>query len=164
MIDLVTFLDRVHVLVSGELAFDMASWDGWNKREIYNCTQLALYEIAHQRELKSAARHRALALFRSWLSPDERAQLRVYRRVRVHGSAGGVYDVTPYQGITTRKLEQHGSRWYSVETFCLHDDPGTLPQPDIALAHLLLLKTDEPRFLATANITIRRPSGWRVAA
>jgi hypothetical protein len=155
MIDHATMLARVRVIVEGTLAVDMASWAGWTEAEERECMVLVLYEMGLRQERQCKARKRALGLFRSWLSPAERSHLVQRREVRVHGSAGGYYAVRPHTGSTAR-LERHGSRWFVTATYCLHPPDILLPAADIALAHMLLLRTDEPAFLATSNETRRK--------
>jgi hypothetical protein len=77
----------------------------------------------------------------------------------VEGSAGGTYRVMPYCGQTQR-VERHGRRWFAKAAFCYHDKEGELPKADVALAHLLLLKTDEPGFLAAANHRVLGDQLW----
>lgn len=152
MISLDVMLERVHAIVDGTLAYDMADWSDWSEQERRDCLALAIYGVEQRIWRTCRARRKSVQLFRSWLTADERACLRQRRCVEVVGSAGGRYRIYPAGGGTTR-IERHGTRWYGVARYCFHDPDGELPPADIALAHLLILKTDEPRFLATANAT-----------
>jgi len=44
-------------------------------------------------------------------------------------------------------------------SYCLHDPENELPPADVTIGHLLLLRTDEPRFLRLANATDARGPG-----
>jgi len=112
-----------------------------------------------ERDAKPAKRL-AMRLLRSFLTDEQRAQLRRGRSFRVVGSAGGLYRLWPYGGGVER-VERHGSRWFAVRSLCLHDyaadapDRQRIPRGDLSLQHLLLLRADEPAFLAAANTTER---------
>lgn len=109
-----------------------------------------------------SAQRRALALFRSLLTRAERDELRRNRcvtidtgsaRYRLHPNTGGL-----------QVLERHGSQWYVKGLFCYHEAEGQprLPSADRSIAHLMLLRYDEERLLAEANITWRDRinAGW----
>lgn len=129
------------------IAVDMMDWSDWTEQQRQDCHAVACYII------RGRARHepqkRALKLLRSWLTPEQRAELRSHRQITVIGTAGGRYRIYPQTGTTVR-VERHGSRWFGKASFCLHPDHW-IPPADIALAHLLNLRTDEPGFLARAN-------------
>lgn len=58
-------------------------------------------------------------------------------------------------------VERHGSREFAVgPTFCLHDPEQVLPPADVSLAHLLMLRTDEPGFVSAANQYESRSMLW----
>lgn len=151
--------ERATALATGALAWDMADWDGWTEAEMRDVVTLTFYVARMKDEKRRRAQRRALRLLRSWLPEPQRQQLRRSQQFKVRGSAGGRYRLHPSTGITSR-IERHGSRDFAVETFCLHPPDVSLPPADISLAHYLLLVTDEPRFLATANATDRRSQLW----
>lgn len=137
--------------------------------------------LSYSANTHRACDRRARALFRSWLTADQRRELRIFGRVRIVGSAGGRYDISPTWGRSTSELERHGKNWYRVAWFCYHDvvlskgderaliEGGfrsddidavrrsnkvfevPLPQADVALAHMLFLLTDESWFRSVAN-------------
>lgn len=134
-------------LADHAIAVDMIDWGGWSEEEKTTVLQLACHMILDRH--KKEPQRRALKLLRSWLTSEQRAEWRSSRQVTVIGSAGGRYRLYPQTG-TTLRVERHGKRWWGVASFCLHPDHW-IPPADIALAHLLNLRTDEPAFLARAN-------------
>lgn len=136
-------------VASFELVFDMSSeLDDLTEEERRAVAAFAVYIIRFVG--RGPSQRRALALFRSWLTDDMREELRRAAAVIVIGSAGGTYRISPFSGQTQR-VERHGRRWFAKASYCYHDEEGDLPKADVALAHLLFLATDEPRFLASAN-------------
>lgn len=98
-----------------------------------------------------AAQRAALALLKSWLTRTQRRELTKRREVTITGSSGGRYRLRPMTGACYA-VERHGSRLFACgPSFCLHDPERILPPADVSLAHLLMLRTDEPGFLAAAN-------------
>lgn len=108
--------------------------------------------IRYERDrLGGPAQHRALCLLRTWLTPQQRRDLRTRREFAVTGSAGGRYRLRPATG-SVQAVERHKTREFAIgTTFCLHDPENALPAADVTLAHLLMLWTDEPGFLAASN-------------
>ena len=117
--------------------------------------RLAVDQRDAKRKKVAPAQKRAMGLFLSLLTPAQRAEYRCTRRVLLRGSAGGRYRLRPSTGRVCQ-VEKHGSRWYTVTSYCLHDPDGALPPADSSIGHLLLLLSDEPAFLAEANATDRR--------
>lgn len=107
------------------------------------------------------ANRRAMRLLRSLLSPEQRLELRRHRRsFTVIGSRGGRYRLWPYAG-TTERIAQHGKYAISEVQFCLHEEgERDLPPADLTIAHLLMLRADEERFLIDANHHPREHMGW----
>lgn len=143
-------LARIDGLLTGRMAWDMCDWSEWTDQEQRDCHVLTIYEARRRVERNSASRRRARRLFASWLTDAERRELKQRRAVTVVGSAGGRYRLRPTGGATA-SIERRGTRWFALGTYCLHPTELELPHADIALAHLLLLKTDEPAFLREAN-------------
>lgn len=121
----------------------------------------ALFAAQRQTEQeRKQAKRRAMRLLRSYLTDEQRRQLRRSKSFRAVGSAGGVYRLWPYGGGVER-VERHRSKWFAVTGYCLHDyaadapDRQRLPLGDLCLQQLLLLTADEPAFLAAANATLR---------
>jgi len=133
---------------------------------VARAVMLAEADEARDRERRArSARRRAVQLLRSYLSDDQRHQLRARHGFRAVGSAGGVYRLDPTRGRVER-VERHGSRWFAIRSYCLHDyaedapDQQRIPVADLTLQHLLLLSADEPAFLAAANATNRLDMLW----
>lgn len=128
-----------------------------------------------RRKALGGPQKRALRLLRGLLSDEQVAQLRRSRSFRITLPSGRTYGFSPNSGAV-RLLERHGSRWFMVGLYCLHEEPldmfaaegmpgmvtvDAIPLADRTIAHLLLLLADEGRFLAEANYTpFRRHMGW----
>lgn len=154
----------VTALFNGEIMPDDVDIDAMTDRERGEFLTIFRYEAWRRSDRargQGPAQHRALGLFRSLLTPDQHAEWRRRRCVTVRGSAGGRYRIYPVTGQTER-VERHGRRWFCRERYCYHDPLAQLPNADTSIAHLLLLTTDEPGFLAAANATARDP--WRAAS
>lgn len=102
----------------------------------------------------------------SWDSdkPEEIAAARAeFERLKAVGYAffadAESYRIWPRAGLTVR-LERHGRYEYDVARYCYHDDAQELPEADVALAHYLLIATDEPAFLTAANEHRRPMQQW----
>lgn len=146
----------MEAIADGSLAVDMVDWDQFAKKDADNILVGALH-ILRERQ-RGVPQRRARELLRSWLSPAQRAELSKSRCVTVIGSAGGRYRLHPETG-NTKRVELHGTRWFSKASYCLHPDEW-IPPADVALAHYLLLRTDEPAFLAQANEHPNTSSLW----
>ncbi len=147
-------------LARSEVAADTCvEWCDWTPAARRECIALACYEIGRQRDRRP--QRMARRLFRSWLTQRQRDEHRRRGSVVVRGSAGGTYRVQPESVRTTVRVERHGSRWYARGAwYCLHPEDVDLPPADLALAHLLLLTTDEPAFLAAANAHAAGDQMW----
>lgn len=139
--------ELAQALADGAVAPDQVDWSQHSGQEWQDIIVLAAHLLAERR--RRAPQLRALRLFRSWLRPAERAEFRRSRCVTVTGTAGGRYRIWPCTGLTQR-IERHGKRWFGKAALCLHPD-AWIPPADIALAHYLNIRTDEPAFLARAN-------------
>lgn len=144
------------LLADQAVAVDMMSWEGWEEREVESALMLALY-ILRERASKAPQR-RAMGLLRSWLTPEQRRELRVYRHVTVVGASGNRYRIIPATG-NTQRVELHGRRWFAKASYCLHPDHW-VPPADIALAHYLSIQADEVGFLRAANEHDRSGGLW----
>ncbi len=116
---------------------------------------LAIYEIrfrveGHLRRQRRPAQRRALGLLRSLLTSEQRAMLSHARYFHARGSAGGLYRLC-VETANVQRIERHGSRYYGVQSFCIHGPEDGCPPADETISQLLLLSADEPAFLATAN-------------
>jgi hypothetical protein len=131
-------------LADHEVAPDAVDWSEFTERQVRSVMLYVGY-IFHNRQRASP---KARRLFRSWLTREERRELTRSGHVTVTGSAGGRYRVNIHG--STHRIELHGRRWFRRESYCLHPEMF-VPDGDIALAHYLLLRTDEPAFLAQAN-------------
>lgn len=142
-------IERVEGLVTQVFAWDLLDWSGWSQQEKEDVGVLVLYTMQQRNRRRRKGQRVASRLLRSWLPPEQATELRRRRAFTVHGSAGGRYRIYPNTGMTNR-IERHGKRDFAVAGYCLHPDEE-LPPADIALAHYLLLQTDEPAFLEAAN-------------
>ena len=119
-----------------------------------------LAQMRHRKGRDRKGQRRAMRLLRSLLTPEQRRRLRTSKNVLVH-TTGGTYRLWPGQGLA-EAMERHGKNWYCRTQFCLHDEPdeNAMPPADVAIAHLLLLMTDEGEFLRLANATRNRSDLW----
>jgi hypothetical protein len=125
--------------------------------ETIDALRLYLHRLLIRRRL--GPQRKAFALLRSLLTKDQTRQLRGGSFI-VETSLGNHYRICPRWACTERVLK-HGSRWFTVERYCLHDEQyNRMPAGDLAIAHLLLLTCDEPAFLATANARSTRDQLW----
>jgi len=107
-------------------------------------------EREEQRARENAAEERSQATLRSLLSPTERGRYNRDRSFRVIGSAGGHYLIR--HGVSQNIERLNGRR----QRLCAHPDMWQganqrLPTEDAMIAQLLMLRFDEPAFLAIAN-------------
>ena len=126
--------------------------------ESRNLNALALFEITIRKRSHDVAHKRSLRLLRAILSPSQRAQYRRQGDFDVVGSLGGRYRLRP-AGQIVQKIEKHGKHWFSIKSYCLHDEIGC-PRGDVSIGHMLLLMTDEQEFLDKANHTDQYPDCW----
>jgi hypothetical protein len=147
----------VWLIIDGMLHPDIAHplWHDFTEEERANASLLAAYEIRRKRK---PADRKAMKLFKSWLTPEQLLEWRRSQCVTITGSEGGRYRIYPRMGVT-HGIELHGTRWFAMHHFCYHDVEVTLPKADVALAHLLLITTDESYFLIAANRS-RNTSLW----
>lgn len=129
----------------------------WLHRKVQNeVNVLMAYEatnevIRRRRYARYGANRRARGLLWQFLSEEQRGQLkRSGRRFIVEGSEGGLYAIYASSG-QVEGVSRHGRSYYCDVQYCHHDEGFKLPGADLALGHLLLLRSDEPAFLAEAN-------------
>jgi hypothetical protein len=101
------------------------------------------------RRKQRIAQTKAMNLLTGFLTMRQREQVSQCGYFYVTGSNGGRYRIYARTAITER-VERHGKNHYLTGSYCLHANEK-LPPADCALAHLLLLRTDEARFLRLAN-------------
>lgn len=114
------------------------------------------------REARTAARivarDRADELLVSMLDTTQRETYRLTGEFMVIGSAGGLYRI---KRGTSGNVEWIAMDGQPGARLCAHPEmrEGWLPDQDVALAQLLALTTDEPAFVARANVHWgRRPT------
>lgn len=141
--------------------FPAEGWpDGFDDQERRTVLALGEYERARLSLIREPRQRKAMRLLRAWLPAPAREELRRSGyQFYVVGSAGGTYRLNPRVGITER-VTRYGTRFYRTGTFCYHDPEGELPRADVILAHAMLLLTDEPAFLASANETRHELLMW----
>jgi len=113
-------------------------------------------ERERRRDEYAVATSRATALLLSLLSPEQRASYERDRTFMVIGSAGGIYRIRPGAMGNVDWIDPASSGREVAGVLCAHPQlwtpDGTLPDPDVALAQMLALTTDEAGFIATANV------------
>lgn len=126
--------------------------DTMTAQEQADAANMVLYELKYRQHQRG--QKKALPLLRRYLTPTQRQDMRRRLVFTVVGSEGGIYQLAPHSGAVFGELVQKGKRCYRGATFCYHDPESVLPAADVALGQMLLIMTDEPKFLAEAN---RRP-------
>ena len=129
------------------------------ERESLDVLTMYAYALRQRRRNRPIAQRKAMRLLRTLLSPEQRRTLRSGRYFYVTTWSGVTFRFLPRCGFTER-VERHGKRWYSRSHFCLHDDNEELPPADIVMAHLLLIISNEGKFLAMANEHETRRQLW----
>lgn len=142
-------------------------WQSWNTvteetaeqaagRERLREQQAALLEEQRRGLRQAAARAEELLLL--MLSDEQAASRREHGWFAVRGSQSGSTYRVHDRGIANNvdRLDAEGRR---EMIFCAH--PAGVPAPDVHLAQLLLIATDEAEFLRIANS--HRPADWQAA-
>ena len=91
---------------------------------------------------------KARALLRQMLTENQRVDLDQNGGFHVEGSEGGHYKIRVGRAGNVLRL---GDTNEPVETLCAHPEDPEIPTADTMLAQFLLLRIDEPAFLAVAN-------------
>lgn len=102
--------------------------------------------------LRESARDRARATLLSLLTAEQRSQFERGLGFEVVGSGGGRYRIDRgYQ----QNIVDLGARPGELHVLCTHPnmrvEGGNLPTEDAMIAQLLMIRFDEPGFLAVAN-------------
>lgn len=105
----------------------------------------------YQRDRREAYQ-RARTLLLEFLTDEQRRTYEQAEWFEVVGSAGNTYRIHP-GSVGNIHWRRNGEM---VGRLCAHPslDHEDLPDPDIALAQLLALKTDEPGFIRIANVHV----------
>lgn len=129
--------------------------------ELRGALNMYAYEVRRRRRVRPIAQRKGMKLLRSLLSDEQRKSLRAGRYFYVSTKSGATFRFLPRSGFTER-VARHGKRWFTKSHFCLHDPEGDdqMPPADIVIAHLLLILTDEKRFLAMANEHLSESRLW----
>jgi len=148
---------------------------GWESRQVGNdditwedAEQVrALY--TERRQARTAAVDRAAATLLGLLNEAQRASYEADRTFLVVGSEGGLYRIRPgsmgnVDWFDPTEVEPRRPAGQLCAHPVLHDGEGHLPDPDVALAQLLHLTTDEPGWLRRANVHAGRAPRHPVAA
>jgi hypothetical protein len=145
-----------HRIATHEVAYDLYDWSGWTDEEQNRAILLACYEVRFGRKRDN---RKAMRLLKTWLTEEQRSDLRRLGWFYVTGSAGGRYRLRPHCAHV-EKVEKHGKHWFGKVRYCFHDVEEILPPADVTLAHMLHLVTDEDDFLARANPTLQCQEIW----
>jgi hypothetical protein len=125
--------------------------------------------LAHEEQLRArtAAVDRATATLLGLLNEAQRVSYEADRTFMLVGSHGGLYRIRPgsmgnVDWFDPTEAERPAGQLCAHPV--LHDGEGHLPDPDVALAQLLHLTTDEPGWLRRANVHAGRAPRYPVAA
>lgn len=132
--------------------------------QAWEAERAARVAAEEQRRIARAhATNRASATLRQFLTPDQWASFERDRTFQVVGSAGGLYRLRYGVAGNVDWLEGGGLD-DAAGVLCAHpravdEDGYYLPTPDVLLAQMLALVTDEPGFVRVANVHRgRRPA------
>jgi hypothetical protein len=103
--------------------------------------------IATERAARQSADQKAEALLLSLLDDTTREHYQLHGVIEIIGSVGTRYRIK--RGVSGNVYWLDGNR--EGGSFCCHPREG-LPIPDVMLGQMLALQTDEPGFLALANL------------
>jgi hypothetical protein len=104
-----------------------------------------------ERERAAAARTVATELLESWLDEAQRESYRRGDGIPVVGSAGTRFRIDTHGHVSNVRV-LHPETGDEVDRVCAHPAMGGgLPLPDVHLAQMLAIMTNERDFLATAN-------------
>jgi hypothetical protein len=148
--------------VQGDLP-RIEGYDDWAER------RAAQEEVLRAR---TAAVDRATATLLGLLNEAQRVSYEADRTFMLVGSAGGLYRIRPgsmgnVDWFDPAEVEPEFEPRPAGQLCAhpvLHDGEGHLPDPDVALAQLLHLTTDEPGWLRRANVHAGRAPRYPVAA
>lgn len=140
------------------------------RREAMAVIGLVQYEMQRRSRYDRVAQRKARKLLKRFLTKEQLRQMRGVGYFYVRAASGTVYRIDPKMGWSSR-VARHGKHYFETHRFCLHDFPAVnpeaplseqqeMPPADVALAHLLLLTTNEQEFLATANERVRETGLW----
>jgi hypothetical protein len=105
------------------------------------------HETQANRKARLRAEGRAKALLFRYLVPEQKWELRAYRRITVIGQDGRTYRIYAWHGMNVRLVE-NGQETY---TFCIVPKPEhRLPVFDLILAQKVLIETSLPDFFKLA--------------
>lgn len=139
---------------------------GWGEpAQMFPATPSGFEEVERRQAGRAVAIARATDLLLMLLDPVQRVAYEADRAFEVVGSHGGLYRIRPGSVGNVDVLDAVTRE--VTGRLCAHPSmvDGHLPDPDVAVAQLLHLTTDEPRFCRTANVHRgRRPGIAALAA
>lgn len=109
-------------------------------------------EVEQRRTVRATARSRSEETLLSFLDEQQRADYLATGAFDVTGSAGGRYRIR--KGSSGNVVYLDPVTHLRIGTLCAHPSMNEqwLPDPDVALAQMLALMTDEPNFCGIANV------------
>ena len=112
------------------------------------------HELRERPRPRTQADKRAIALLRSWLTPDQDKQWAARNEFEVVGSDTGTRYLITYRAImNVHQLDRDG---HPVKQLCFMPQ-GNLAIGDVLLAQKIALETMETKALAVANSQAFRP-------
>ena len=120
-------------------------------------------EEERRKQNEALANKRSLAILSHHLTDEQRQEYIIKRLFHFEAKSGRVYRLQ--EGTHGNVFAVENGK--DVERFCIQPSDSRLPKPDVVLAQLLMLKTNEEEFRRIANISnlrdFRRPQELRVA-
>jgi hypothetical protein len=128
--------------------------------ELREILVLSRYEMYYRSTRKQPAQRKAVKLLRSLLSAEQRKSIRNNGYFHIQVRSGNYYRIHPNM-YPTKRVEKHGKRMFALGSYCLHPDLDLhIPHGDVAVSHMLMLKTDEEEFLKLANYRLYDRQLW----
>lgn len=123
--------------------------------------RLVAYHFGYEKRKNRAPHRRGMKLLRTLIPQSQREELDRSEGFVIQAPSGNFYRITPKYGCI-EEVKRHGSRWFALRGFCIHDDrdDDEMPRSDLSIAHMLHILSDEQDFLKSANAKDRRTMLW----
>jgi len=116
-----------------------------HEREMAQRAELLRQEASRTEKEKAEAHERAMRLLFDYLSPEEKKEAVVHGAVTVPVKGMGDFKVLVNGGLVHQIKDGN-----SVKTYCVIATDPRIPEPDVALVKIMLLKHDPNRFFEVA--------------
>jgi hypothetical protein len=138
---------QVWIDENGENRLEVVDGSGSVEPQIAVPPPARIYRLKDIRK-KRKKRKKAEKLLASILSIEQWREWKLYRSVRVRGSEGGFYEIGP--GWSGMVYSLHPETAEPLKKLCVHPSGAFCIEDRVATLALMIM-TDEPKLLATAN-------------